>query len=61
MQVKKLLELEPELVLNAGKDKEYKMKVIKYSIVYANKIVRGQFSGLYYLVSWEGHLEDENI
>lgn len=36
------------------------MGVIKNSAIYINKVVRGQLSGLYYLISRKNYLEDKN-
>lgn len=56
-QINQLLELEPEF--DVREDKEYKIKVIKDNAIY-DKAVKGQVSGLYYIVSWKSYLEDEN-
>lgn len=58
--VNKLLELEREQELDARNDKEYKVKAIYNSKVYA-KEAGGQLPGLYYLVSWKGYTEEESI
>ena len=46
--------------LKAGNSKEYKVKAIWDSAVYANKSESGQLLGLYYLVAWKRYLEKEN-
>ncbi len=43
-----------------GDGKEYKIKTIRNSKVYAKELDSGQLLGLYYLVSWKGYLEKEN-
>lgn len=48
-QVNKLLESNPEL--HTTNNKEYKLEAIRDNAVYVNKVVGGQLSGLYYLVS----------
>lgn len=53
--------MEPELELDVNENKKYKVKIIKDSVVYANKTTEGQLSGLYYLLFWKNHLEDESI
>ena len=40
-------------------NKEYKMEVIRNSIVYAKK-VDGYLSELYYLVAWKGYPDEKN-
>lgn len=45
---------------NDGNGKEYKVKAICSSIVYA-KESKSYLPDLYYLVSWKGHPEEENI
>ena len=40
-------------------NKEYKVKAIQDSVVYAKK-ADGDLPGLYYLVIWKGYLEEEN-
>lgn len=57
-QVNKSLGREPEL--NTGKDREYKIKAIKDSAVYA-EVAKGQLLGLYYLIFCKGYSEDESI
>ena len=42
-----------------GNDKEYKVKAIQDSAVYA-KEADGHLLGLYYLVAWKGYSEEEN-
>ena len=47
--------------LDAGdKSREYKVKAIWDSAVYARKLESGHLPGRYYLVSWKGYLEEEN-
>ena len=45
---------------DAGKDdsREYKVKAIRDSAVYAKKSILGHLPGLYYLVSWKRYLEE---
>ena len=47
---------------DAGDDEsgEYKVEVIRDSIVYARESESGLLSGFYYLVSWKGYPEEEN-
>ena len=48
--------------LNAGnKNKKYEVEVIWDSKIYARKLESGHLPGLYYLLSWKGYLEEENI
>ena len=48
--------------LDAGDDSgEYKLEAIWDSAVYAKKSKSGHLLGLYYLVSWKGYPEEENI
>ena len=42
-------------------DKEYKVEAIRDSAVYARESESGHLSGFYYLVSWKGYPEEENI
>ena len=49
-----------KLELKAGDSKEYKVKAIWNSAVYASKSDSGQLPGLYYLVAWKGYSEEEN-
>ena len=42
-----------------GNDKEYKVKTIRNSTVYAKEVDR-HLSGLNYLVTWKGYLKEEN-
>lgn len=46
-KVNKLLNLQSKF--NKRKNKEYKIEILKNTIVDVNKIARGQFLGLYYL------------
>lgn len=55
-QVNKLPKLESEL--NTRKDKEYKVEVIKDSIVYA-EFAKSQLLDLHYLVSWKSYSENK--
>lgn len=50
-QVKELLKCVPEL--HTREDKNYKVKAIRDSFVYANKAVKSQLLGLYYIISWK--------
>lgn len=52
--------LELELELNAGKNKEYKIEIVKNSIIY-NKAAEDQILGLYYLISWKHYTKNESI
>lgn len=58
-QVNKLLDI--ELRFNAGKNKRYKVKAIKDNVVHFNAAAKGQFLGLYYLVSWKNYSKNESI
>ena len=49
-----------ELELEAGDSKEYKVKAIRNSAVYASESESGQLPDLYYLVAWKGYPEEEN-
>ena len=51
---------EKAMELDAGDNKEYKVKAICDSAVYAKESA-GHLPGLYYLVSWKGYPEEENI
>ena len=56
---KKRVEKIPEL--DTGNDsKEYKLKAIRDSAVYANKLESGYLPSFYYLVAWKGYLEEKN-
>lgn len=46
--------------LDNGNSKEYKVKAIWDSAVYANKLAESYLLGLYYLVSWKCYSEKEN-
>ena len=50
---------EPEPEFNAGDNKEYKVKAIKDSVVYAKEAER-HLPDLYYLVSWKCYPEEES-
>ena len=41
--------------------KEYEVEAIRDSAFYVKKSESGNLSGLYYLVSWEEYLKEENI
>ena len=45
----------------SGNKKEYKVKGIYNSAVYARESEAGHLPGLYYLVSWKGYPKDESI
>ena len=49
----------PELEFDADNNKEFKVKAIKNSVVYANESEE-YLSNLYYLVSWKGYLEQKS-
>ena len=49
-----------ELELKADDSKEYKVKVIQDSVVYASESVLDQLPGLYYLVAWKKYPKEEN-
>ena len=49
-----------ELKLKAGDSKEYKVKTIWDSAVYANKLEAGQLPDLYYLVAWKRYPKEKN-
>ena len=49
-----------KLELEAGNSKEYEVKAIQNSTVYANKLESGQLPGLYYLVVWKRYPKEEN-
>lgn len=57
-QVNKLLESKPEL--DIGKNKEYKLKVIKDSAIYTTKATKDQFPRLYYFISWKSYSGDKS-
>ena len=48
------------LEFDKGNDKEYEGEAIQDSVVYAKEVDR-HLSGLYYLVTWKGYIEEENI
>ena len=50
---------EPEPEFDVGNNKEYEVKAIIDSAVYA-KEAEGHLPGLYYLVSWKGYLEEKS-
>lgn len=52
-----MLELKSEL--DAGIDKEYKVGTIQDSIVY-NEVMKDQLPKLYYLISWNSYLKNDN-
>ena len=56
-------EVEKILKWDTGKNdsKEYKKEAIWVSKVYANKWKLDHLLGFYYLVAWNGYLEEENI
>lgn len=49
-----------ELNFDASNGKEYKVKAIQNSIVYASKIKKYPLS-IYYLVIWKKYLKEKNI
>ena len=51
-----------QMEFDAGDNKsgEYKVEVIRDSVVYARESKSGHLPGLYYLVSWKGYSEEEN-
>lgn len=49
--------MELESKPNIGDDKKYKVKVMKNSVIYINKVIRGQLLRLYDLISWKSYLE----
>ena len=51
--------LEPEPEFDVGNNKEYKVEVIKNSIVYAKKAER-YLSGLYCLVFWKDYPKEKS-
>ena len=51
---------EPEPEFDAGNNKEYKVEVIKNSVIYAKK-AEGHLPGLYYLISWKRCSEKKKI
>ena len=53
-------DMQLDFKFEAGNDKEYEVDGIWYNAVYAKESA-GQLPGLYYLVSWKGYLEEENI
>ena len=44
-----------------GEGEEYEVEAICDSAVYAKESESGQLPGLYYLISWKGFPEEENI
>ena len=50
----------PELDFSDKDSKEFKVKAIWDSAVYANKLESGHLPGLYYLVAWKGYPKEEN-
>ena len=46
--------------LETSNSKEYKVKAIWNSAVYASKLESGQLPGLYYLVAWKGYPKEKN-
>ncbi len=56
---KTLPEPEKEVEFETRDNKEYEVKAIIDSAVYGQQ-ANDQMSGLYYLVSWKGYLEEEN-
>ena len=51
-----------QMEFDAGDDgEEYEVEAIRDSTVYAIKSQSGHLPGLYYLVSWKGYPEEENI
>ncbi len=56
---KALPEPEKEFEFEAGDNKEYEIEAIIDSAVYEQQ-ANNQMPGLYYLVSWKGHPEEEN-
>ncbi len=57
---KALLEPEKEFEFEVGDNKEYEVEAIIDSAVYGQR-ANDQMPGLYYLVSWKGYPEEENI
>ncbi len=57
---KALPEPEKEIEFEAGDNKEYEVKAIIDNAVYDQQ-ANDQIPGLYYLVSWKGYPEEENI
>ena len=55
---KKTLQLEFEA---NGEVEKYELEAIRDSAVYAKKSESGQLPDLYYLISWKGFPEKENI
>ncbi len=58
---KALLEPKKDVEFEARGNKEYEFKVIIDSAIYGQQVNNNQMPGLYYLVSWKGYLEEENI
>ena len=50
-----------QLEFEAGNNKEYKVKSIWDSAVYAKESITDQLPELYYLILWKGYPEKENI
>ena len=48
-----------QLEFEAGNNKEYEVKSILDSVVYARKSIE-QLPELYYLILWKGYLKEEN-
>ena len=51
---------EPEPEFDVGNNKEYKIKIIKDSTVYAKK-AEEYLPSIYYLVFWKGYPKEKNI
>ena len=49
-----------KLEFDAGNSKEYEVKAIRNSAVYAMELESGHLPGLYYLVAWKGYPKEEN-
>ncbi len=57
---KALPDSENDVELKAEGNKEYKVETIIDSVVYGQQANSNQIPGLYYLVLWNGYLEEEN-
>ena len=40
--------------------KEYKVKIIQDSAIYANKLESSDLTSLYYLIAWKSYTKEEN-
>ena len=57
---KALSEVEKDIEIEIGGDKEYEVKVIIDYAVYNQQANNNQMPGFYYLVLWKGYLKEQN-